>query len=174
MLTTIAIALAALIAGLLIYASTKPDNFHVERSVTIKVSADKIFPLINDLHKWDAWTPYNKDPAMKKTFSGSESGQGAHYAWEGNKDVGKGEITLVATTPPNKLEFDLHMITPFEGRNKASFTLDAAGDATKVTWSLDDKHNLLLKTMTIFMNMDNMIGKDFELGLERLKTVVEK
>lgn len=170
----IAIALAVLIAVLLIYASTKPDNFHVERSVMIKAPADKIFPLINDLHKWDAWTPYNKDSAMKKAFSGSESGQGAHYAWEGNKEVGKGEITLVATTPPNKLAFDLHMITPFEGRNKATFTLDAAGDTTKVTWSLDDKHNLMLKTMTIFMNMDNMIGKDFEVGLVRLKGIAEK
>jgi len=177
MLKLIAIAfivLAALAAGILIYASTKPDSFHVERSVDIKAPPEKIFPLINDFRQWDAWTPYNKDPAMKKTYSGNNSGKGAHYAWEGNKDVGKGEISISDTTPPSKLVFDLHMIAPFEARHVATFSLAAAGDSTKVTWSLDDKHGLLHKTMTLFLNLDHMIGKDFEVGLARLKTVAEK
>jgi uncharacterized protein YndB with AHSA1/START domain len=176
MLNSIAILLAAIvlsIAALLLYASTKPDTLHVERSIHILASPEKIFPFINDFHLWDAWTPYNKDPAMKKNYSGNDSGKGARYAWEGNKEVGKGEITIVDTVPPNKLVFDLHMIRPFEGRNVATFSLTSSGDATQVTWGLDDKHNLLLKTVTLFVNLDKVIGKDFEVGLARLKTVVE-
>lgn len=168
------IVLAALAAAVLIYASTKPDTFHVERSITIKAAPEKIFPLINDFRLWDAWTPYNKDPAMKKTYSGNGSGKGAQYAWEGNKEVGKGEITISDTTPPNKLVFDLHMISPFEGRNVATISLTAAGESTKVTWALDDKHKLMHKTMTLFLNLDNMIGKDFETGLVKLKAIAEK
>jgi uncharacterized protein YndB with AHSA1/START domain len=174
MFKRIAIAIVVLIAGVLLYASTRPDNYHVERSVLIKAAPEKIFAYINDFHRWDEWTPYNKDPAMKKTYSGSASGKGARYAWEGNSDVGQGEITLADSTPPSKLVFDLHMMKPFEGRNVASFSLAAAGDATRVTWSLDDKHNLFLKTLTLFMNMDSMIGRDFEVGLAKLKTAVEK
>jgi hypothetical protein len=169
-----AIAMALLIAVLLLYASTKPDTFHVERSVHINASAENIFPLINDFHRWDAWTPYNKDPAMKKTYSGSASGKGAHYAWEGNKQVGQGEITIVDTTQPSQLVFDLHMIKPFEGRNVARFTLTESSHTTQVTWSLDDKHKLVQKIIALFVNLDNLIGKDFEVGLARLKAVAEK
>jgi hypothetical protein len=174
LLTIVAIAIVVLIAGILIYASTKPDTFHVERSINIKASPEKIFPFINDFHLWDAWTPYNKDPAMKKTYSGNDSGEGAHYAWEGNKEVGKGDITITDTTPPIKLVFDLHMVKPFEGRNVAVISLNVSGDSTNATWSLDDKHNLMLKTVSLFLNLDNTIGKDFEVGLARLKAIAEK
>jgi hypothetical protein len=173
-ITIVAIAIVVLIAVILIYASTKPDTFHVERSINIKVSPEKIFPFINDFHLWDAWTPYNKDPAMKKTYSGSNSGKGAHYAWEGNKQVGQGEITITDTTPPSQLVFDLHMIKPFEGRNVATFTLAESGNTTKVTWCIDDEHKLMQKTIALFVNLDNVIGKDFEVGLARLKAVAEK
>lgn len=174
MLIKIIIVIAALFSLLLIYASTKPDTLHVERSIQIKAPPEKIFPLINDFHQWQAWTPYNKDPAMKKTYGGSESGKGAYYTWEGNQEVGQGEITIAETTPPNQLVFDLHMMKPFEGRNIATFTLTPAGDATTVTWSLDDKQKLMMKVMSLFVNMDKMIGKDFETGLANLKQVVEK
>lgn len=170
----IVIAIAAVIVGVLLYASTKPDSFHVERSIRIEAPADAIFPLINDLHRWDAWTPYNKDPAMKKTYSGSAAGVGARYAWEGNKQVGQGEISIRETQPPQLLVFDLHMIQPFEGRNVASFRLDPEGNATRVTWSLDDRHRLVHKVMGLFLNLDKMIGKDFAVGLAQLKTVVEQ
>ena len=166
--------IAVAVVGLLVYASTKPDSFHVERRVRIAAPPQAIFPLINDLHRWEAWTPYNKDPAMKKTYTGSAAGVGARYAWQGDRRVGQGEISIREALPPHKLVFDLHMIKPFEGRNTASFTLAPEGDgSTRVTWSLDDKHNLMLKTMTIFMDMDRMIGKDFEVGLTQLKTLVE-
>jgi hypothetical protein len=181
MLKLLTIALTAIvipIALILIYASTKPDIFHVERSIGIKASPEKIFPFINDFRLWDAWTPYNKDPMMKKIYSGKDSGKdsgkGAHYAWEGNKEVGKGNITIIDTTPPNKLMFDLHMMAPFEGRNVVTISLKPSGDSTNLTWRLEDKHNLMLKVVTLFVNLDNTIGKDFEVGLVRLKVISEK
>ena len=175
MALTIAAVVVLAIAALLLYASTKPDTFHVERSVLIQVAPEAIFPLINDLHRWDAWTPYNKDPAMKKTYSGSAAGVGARYAWTGDKNVGQGEISIREAQPPHKLVFDLHMIKPFEGRNVATFMLEpqSGGTTTRVTWSLDDKHKLMHKTMSIFLNLDTMIGKDFAQGLAQLKTLME-
>jgi len=170
----IVIAIVVIIIAILIFASTKPDTIHVERSVNIKAPPEKIFPLINDFHQWDLWTPFNKDPAMKKTYSGSASGKGAVYAWAGNKEVGSGDVTIMETMPPNKLVMSLHMITPFEGRNVATFTISPAGDSTKVTWSLDDKHKLLVKVMGLFMNLEKMIGGNFEVGLAKMKTVAEK
>ncbi len=164
---------AVLVAALLLYASTRPDYLHVERSVDIAAPPENIFPLIDDLHEWVRWTPYNKDPDMRVTYSGAVSGPGAHYAWVGDKRVGEGEITLKETTQPNKLIFDLHMIKPFEGRNVATFTLKPSANSTTVTWSLDDKHKLIQKVMTIFFDLDRLIGRDFEVGLERLKKVVE-
>jgi uncharacterized protein YndB with AHSA1/START domain len=175
MLIKIIIAIVVVIIAILVYASTKPDTFHVERSVTIKATPEKIFPLINDFHAWNDWTPYNKDPAMIKTFSGAEQGVGASYAWQGNKEVGKGDIRITASTPPHKVELNLHMIEPFEGgNNPVVFSLGAVGDATKVTWAMDGTSHLMFKVMGLFISMDDMVGKDFEVGLSKLKVLAEK
>ncbi len=163
-----------ILAAILIYAATRPDTVHVERSISINASPEKIFPLINDFHLWNAWTPYNKDPAMKITYSGSTSGKGAAYAWEGNGEVGKGEIAITGTAPPNRVELDLHMIEPFEGRNTVVFTLRVADNSTNVTWGIDCTQNFIAKIMGIFISMDQMIGKDFESGLAKLKATAEK
>lgn len=111
---------------------------------------------------------------MKKTYSANPSGKGAMYAWAGNKEVGRGEITITDTTPPKEVVFSLHMIEPFEGRNHVVFSLDAKGDATTVTWMLEDKHTYFMKVMSLFLNLDKMIGGDFEVGLAKLKAVAEK
>ena len=174
MLKIIALILTVIVAMLLLYAASKPDQFHVERSVSINASPEKIFPLINDLHAWNDWTPYNKDPAMKKMFSGAEQGVGASYAWQGNKEVGQGDITITASTPASKIVFDLHMLEPFAARNVATFTFAAAADSTTVTWSLDGASPLLAKIMGLFFDMDNIIGKDFAMGLAQLKVRAEK
>jgi len=174
MLKIILVAVVMLLAAILIYATTRPDTLHVERAIDIKASPEKIFALINDFKQWDAWTPYNKDPAMKKTYSANASGKGAQYAWEGNKEVGRGEITITDTTPPREIVLALHMIQPFEGHNHVVFSLDAKGDTTTVTWTLEDKHTYFMKVMSLFLNLDKMIGGDFEMGLAKLKTVAEK
>jgi uncharacterized protein YndB with AHSA1/START domain len=174
MLKTIAIAAVVVVMLILIYAATKPDTFHIERAIDIKASPEKLFGLINDFHQWNAWTPYNKDSAMKKTYSDKTSGKGASYAWEGNKEVGKGEIAITESQPNSRIAFDLHMIAPFEGRNHVVFALKPAGEITTVTWILEDTQSYFVKILGIFMNMDKMIGKDFEVGLAKLKSVAEK
>lgn len=174
MLKIIAIAVFVLLLIILLYAATRPDTLHVERSISIRAPQEKLFAIINDFHQWNEWTPYNKDPAMKKTYSGSAIGKGAVYAWEGNKEVGQGEITITDTTPPKEIVLALHMIKPFEGRNHVVFSLDTKGDSTTVTWTLEDRHTYLMKIMSMFINLDKMIGADFEVGLAKLKAVAEK
>ena len=174
MLTTLAFLIVLLIAAVLVYAATRPDNFRVLRSVSIQAAPEKIFPFINDFRQWDAWTPYNKDPAMKKTYGGAASGVGATYAWEGNGQVGQGNIDICASTPPSMVALNLNMVKPFAAKNQVEFTLQPKGDLTEVTWAMDGQHIFIGKVMGLFMSMDNMVGKDFELGLAKLKTLAEK
>jgi hypothetical protein len=174
MLKLILLAVFVLLAIVLVYVSTRPNTFRVERSIDIKAAPEKIFGLINDFRQWNDWTPYNKDPVMKKTYSGSASGKGAMYAWEGNREVGQGEISIIGSTPSSEVALDLHMIKPFEARNSVIFTLSKAGDSTRVTWSLDGKQNLMSKLMGLVFDMDKMVGGDFEVGLARLKAVAER
>ena len=174
MLINIAIAVVVLIAIVLVYAATKPDTFRVQRSTGIKAPPEKIFAVINDLHGWAAWSPYEKkDPAMKKTHSGAASGKGAVYAWDGNNQVGAGRMEIMESSPPTRISIKLDFLKPFEGHNTAEFTLAAEGDSTDVTWAMYGPSPYIAKLMGIFFSMDNMIGKDFEAGLANLKAVAE-
>ena len=164
-----------LVAGLLGYAATKPDTFRVQRSATMKAPPEKIFSLINDFHNWGAWSPWEKlDLAMKKTHSGAASGKGAIYEWEGNKKVGQGRMEITEESPPSKVAIKLDFIKPFQANNKAEFALDRQGDSTNVTWTMDGSQPFMFKVMGVFMNLDNMIGKDFEAGLASMKGIAEK
>jgi uncharacterized protein YndB with AHSA1/START domain len=175
MLKKIVVVLVVVVAGFLAYASTRPDTLRVQRSATIKAPPDKIFPLITDLRRWSVWSPWEKkDPAMKRTFGGADSGQGAVYAWQGNSDVGEGRMEIVEATPPSKVAIQLDFIKPLEGHNVAEFTLKPKGDATDVTWVMYGPTPFIGKVLGIFMNMDAMIGKDFEAGLASLKAAAEK
>jgi Polyketide cyclase / dehydrase and lipid transport len=175
MIKSISLLVLALIVGVLGYAVTKPDSFRVQRNATIKAPAEKIFPLINDFKQWAAWSPWEKrDPAMKRTHSGAPAGKGAAYAWEGNSEVGAGRMEIIESNPTSKVGIKLDFIKPFEGHNTAEFTLDPKGDATNVTWSMFGPSPFMMKVMSIFMNMDSMIGKDFEAGLANLKSAAEK
>ena len=174
-LAYIAVALAVVVIGILIYASTRPDTFRVQRTTTIKAPPEKIFALINDLHAWASWSPYEKkDPGMKRTFSGAPSGKGAVYDWDGDKNVGKGRMEITDTTSPSKIVIKLDFFKPFEGHNTAEFTMEPKGDSTVVTWAMYGPAAFMMKVMGIFMNMDNMIGNDFAAGLANLKAVAEK
>ncbi|HEV3166353.1 MAG TPA: SRPBCC family protein [Isosphaeraceae bacterium] len=167
--------IVVLVVVLLLVAASKPDTMHVERSTSIKAPPEKIFVLINDFHKWGSWSPYEKlDPSMKKTYSGAESGKGAVYEWEGNSKAGKGRMEIAEASSPSKVTIKLDFEKPFEGHNVAAFTLDPKGDATNVTWSMDGPSPFPMKVMGIFLNLDNLIGQEFENGLANLKTVTEK
>ena len=169
------IIIVVLIAAVLIFAATKPDTFRVQRSASIKAPPEKIFSLINDLHSWGVWSPWEKkDPAMKRTHSGAASGKGAVYEWDGNKEVGKGRMEITESSPSSKIAIKLDFIKPFEGHSTAEFTLEAKGDTTNVAWAMHGPSPYIAKVMGIFCNMDRMIGTDFEAGLANLKAVAEK
>jgi uncharacterized protein YndB with AHSA1/START domain len=175
----IAVVLAIVIAIVLILAATKPNTFSVRRATTVKAPPERIFPLINDFHQWGSWSPYeNKDPAMKRSFSGAADGKGAVYGWEGNKNVGSGRMEIMDTSKPSKIVIKLDFFTPFEGHNTAEFTMLPQGDATNlttnVTWLMHGPAPFMSKVMQVFINLDNMIGKDFEIGLANLKRLTEK
>jgi hypothetical protein len=162
------------VGALCAVAATKPDTFRVERSATINASADKIYPLINDFHQWNKWSPYDKiDPDMKRTFSGEDKGKGAVYEWDGDNNAGSGRMEIAESQEPNKVRINLDFTKPFEANNIAEFTMVPEGDATKVTWSMEGKNNFMCKIIQTFCNMDDMCGKDFTTGLKNIKSLTE-
>jgi uncharacterized protein YndB with AHSA1/START domain len=175
MFKIIAIIVAILIAGVLILAATRPDTFRVQRGTSIKAPPEKIFALINDFKSWGAWSPWEKkDPAMTRTFGAATSGKGAVYAWEGNKEVGQGRMEIAESSPPSKLTLKLDFVKPFEAHNIVEFTLAPVGDATNLTWAMRGDTPYFAKIIHVFINMDRMVGKDFETGLANLKALAEK
>jgi uncharacterized protein YndB with AHSA1/START domain len=174
-ITVIGIVAVVLLAALFIYAATKPDVFRVQRAASIKAPPEKIFPFVNDLHRFGAWSPYGKkDPAMKRTFSGPESGSGAVYEWDGDKNVGQGRMEISDTSPPSRVTIRLDFLRPFEAHNMVEFTLAPKGDSTDVTWAMQGPVPYVAKIMHVFFDMDSMVGKDFEAGLANLKSIAEK
>jgi len=174
MLKKIAYSVVAVVGALLLYAATKPDTFRVQRSINIQAPPEKIFGVLNDFHQSVSWSPYEKkDPAMKRAFSGPESGKGAVYQFEGNKEVGKGRLTITDTTPSSKVVIALDMDEPFEGHNTVEYTLDARSGSTDVTWAIHGQQPYIGKVISLFIDCDKMIGKDFEVGLTNLKALSE-
>jgi carbon monoxide dehydrogenase subunit G len=175
-ISLVVVTLLVVVVGVVLaYAATKPDVFRVQRSASIKAPPEKIFPLINDFRSWSSWSPYeHKDPAMKKTFSGAAAGTGAVYEWEGDKNVGSGRIEIADTAPPNKVSIKLDMIKPFAAHNQVEFRLEPRGDVTDVTWAMNGHTPYLAKVMHVFIDVDRMVGQDFEAGLASLKSVAEK
>jgi len=172
---TIAIVVVVLVLGVLGFAATRPDDFTVQRSTSIKAEPAKIYPLLVDFSQWPAWSPWEKlDPTMKRTLSGKVSGPGAVYAWDGSSKVGAGRMEVKEAVPPSKVVIQLDFICPFEGHNITEFTLVPRGEATELQWTMRGPATFMMKLMGLFTNMDKMIGKDFENGLANLKAVAEK
>jgi uncharacterized protein YndB with AHSA1/START domain len=168
------VALGVIVVALLGFAATKPDTFRIERSASIKAAPEVIFAHLNDFRSWGSWSPWEKlDPALQRTYSGAAIGTGAMYAWKGNSDVGSGRMEIVESSPSSKISIKLDFIEPFEAHNTAEFTLKPEGDATTITWVMYGPNQFLGKVMSIFFDMDSMVGKDFETGLANLKTVAE-
>lgn len=173
MLKKIAIGVVVLVAAVLAYAATKPDYMRFERSASIQARPESIQSLITDFREWRAWSPYEtRDPALQRTFSGAPSGKGAVYEWNGNNEVGQGRMEIIESVP-TKVAIKLDFIRPFEGHNIAEFTLEPKGDSTTVTWAMHGPNQYIGKLMSVFIDMDEMIGRDFETGLANLKSVAE-
>jgi len=179
MLKAIAIGAGVVVGGILVLVALRPDTFQVRRSATIKAKPEQIFPLINDLHRFNTWNPFDKkDPNLKGSYSGPESGKGATYAFDGNKNVGKGSIEILDSAPASKVTMALHMLEPFRVDNRVDFTLKPAlgpeAGATEVTWAMQGAVPYFAKIIHLFVNMDRMVGTEFEAGLASLKTIAEK
>jgi hypothetical protein len=177
MLQTIVIILAVLIVivvALLAFAATKPNTVRYTRSTRINAAPEKIAALITDFHKWRLWSPWEKkDPNLKRTYSGKDSGVGAVYAWEGNKNVGSGRMEILEASP-RRIRIQLDFITPFKASNMAEFDLTPQGGTTDVNWVLTAENVFIGKVMSIFLDFDKLIGKDFESGLAEMKATAER
>jgi hypothetical protein len=166
-LVFIAIIFFVIIAG-------RPEEFVVSRSTKISASPGKVFPHVNDLHKWEAWSPWAKlDPNAKNSFEGADSGAGATMSWSGNKKIGEGRMTITGSEANELIRFKLEFVRPFKAVNSAEFLFRPEGGQTVVTWSMSGKSNFFFKAFGLFMDCDNMVGKDFEKGLAAMKSVVE-
>ncbi len=173
MLVIVALLVAAVVL-VLILAAMRPNEFSVQRSIGIRAPADRIFPLIADFRQWPAWSPWEKiDPAMKRTLSGAASGPGAVYEWQGSSKVGQGRMEIREVAEPSKVAIQLDFIKPFEGHNVTEFTLAPRGDTTEVTWVMHGPSPFVSKVMGVFVDMDRMIGKDFERGLAQMKAAAQ-
>lgn len=154
---------------------TRPATFEVKRTIAINAPASAVFPWVAEYEKFGQWSPWDKlDPQMKKTYEGQPGSVGARYSWSGNEDVGTGSMTITSLVPDQKVTQALEFIEPWESSATTDFELTARGDQTEVSWSMSGNNDFMGKAMSLFMNMDDMIGKDYETGLASLKAVVEK
>jgi len=174
MLLNILIGLAVVIVVFVIVVATRPADFRVARTLAFAAPPDAVFPHVNELQQWEAWNPWGKvDPNMKLTYAGPASGVGASYAWVGNNEVGEGRSTITEVRANELVQLKLEFFKPMAGVCVAEFTFKPQGSQTEVTWAMTGKHNFIARAMCLFMNMDKMIGGQFEKGLADLKAIVE-
>ena len=174
MLKKILIAVAVIIVVLAVIVALQPSEFRVARSATISAPAPAVFAQVNDFHKWEAWNPWGKiDPAMKQSYEGAPAGTGAIYTWAGNNEVGEGRMTIIENRPSELIRVKLEFFKPFAATNTAEFTFKPEANQTVVTWSMFGENNFMAKAIHLFINMDKMIGGQFEKGLASMKSIVE-
>ena len=174
MLKKILIAIAAIAVVFVAVVAMQPSEFRIVRSATISAPAPAVFAQVNDFHNWEAWSPWAKlDPAAKATFEGPSAGTGAIFRWAGNDKIGEGSMTITESRPSDLIRITLEFVKPFAATNTAEFTFEPEGNQTAVTWSMAGKNNFMAKAVSLFMNMDKMVGGKFEEGLANMKSVVE-
>jgi Polyketide cyclase / dehydrase and lipid transport len=174
MLLKIVAALAVIVIGFAAFVATRPSEYRVARTTTMAAPASAVFAQVNDFHRWGAWNPWAKlDPAMKQAYEGAPAGPGAVYTWAGNKEVGEGRMTVTESRPNELVRINLEFLKPFAATSTAEFRFSPEGDRTAVTWSMVSQTNFVAKIVHLFVDMDTMIGGNFERGLADMKMVVE-
>jgi hypothetical protein len=175
MLPTILIVVALIVVGLIAFVAMQPPDFRLSRSATMSAAPADVFAQVNDFQRWDNWSPWAKiDPAMKVTYDGPPSGEGAAYSWDGNNKAGAGKMTITKSQPTKQIVIRLEFLRPFKATNQAEFAFEPKGSDTLVTWTMTGTKNFMMKAVHLMMNMDKMVGPDFEKGLAQMKAVVEK
>jgi hypothetical protein len=173
-LKKILIALFIIVVAFLVVVALQPSEFRIARSTVIAAPAPRIFGQVNDFHNWEKWSPWEKrDPAMKRLYEGAPAGTGAVYRWDGNKEVGTGTMTIVESRPSELIRIKLEFLKPFRATNAAEFTFKPESDRTAVTWSMTGNNNFIAKAVHLFINIDKMVGDDFDRGLAQMKQVAE-
>ncbi len=171
----LALGFAAALVAFLLYVASRPSEFSISRTLAIRATSAELFSRVNDFHRWADWSPYDKrDPSLQRTFEGAAAGKGAIYRWVGNKDVGEGSMALRESVPASRIEIELAFLKPFPGNNQVVFTFEPSGEETRVTWAMTGRYAFVPKLVGVFLNMDQMIGKDFEAGLASLRDVATR
>lgn len=174
MLKKILIGLAVVIAVFVVIVALQPADFVVTRSAPMNATPEAVFERVNDLRKWQDFSPWAKlDPNAKITFSGPATGVGSAFGWAGNKDIGEGRMTITESSPGKLVRYRLDFVKPFEGTNDSALAFERNGNQTVVTWSMSGKNNFLFKAVGLFIDCDKMVGEQFEQGLQNLKKLVE-
>ena len=174
MLKKILVFLVLAIAIFAIVVAMQPADFSITRNATVAAPAAAVFSQVNDFHKWEAWSPWAKlDPSMKATYEGPTDGPGSIYTWSGNNEVGEGRMTLTESKPSEFVRIKLEFLKPFAATNTTEFLFKPEGNQTAVTWTMTGKNNFIAKAFNLVMNMDKMVGGDFEKGLAQMKAAVE-
>jgi hypothetical protein len=177
MLKKVALAVIILLLGVPLLvagiALTRPATYLVQRSITSSASPDAIYHAVVDFHRWERWSPWARlDPKQKTTVVGQ--GQGAVYTWDGDDKVGAGRMTIVEDAPGSKVGIKLEFLRPWASTSETSFLMVPDGAGTRVTWLMKGTHGFVGRAMSIFMDMDKMLGPDFEKGLAALKAEAER
>ena len=168
------LGIAAVIVVFAVFVALQPADFRIERSATMRAPAPAAFAQVNDFQNWRAWSPWEKvDPALKRSYEGPKAGPGAVYAWQGNKDVGEGRMTITESRPGELVRIKLEFFKPFAATNTAEFNFKPAGDNTTVTWTMTGQNSFLSKAICLFVDMDKMVGGMFDQGLAQMKSLVE-
>ncbi|NOT32837.1 MAG: SRPBCC family protein [Candidatus Eisenbacteria bacterium] len=179
MLVKILIGVAGVLVLFFVVVATRPSVYHVERKLEVAAPPHVAFGVLNDLHQFAGalvlfGSPLEKsDPNLQKTFEGPAAGVGQSFAWSGNKEVGKGKLTIEESVPGQKVGMKLEFVEPMKSTANCTLTLASTPTGSFVTWSMDGNHNFLGKAIGMFMDMDKMLGSDIEKGLAQLKTVAE-
>ena len=173
-LAIVFIALGVAVLLLLAYAATRPDEYRVERRARIAAPAPQVWPLISELRAFNRWNPYErKDPLIKGAYSGAASGVGSRYDWD-SREVGSGSLEITGQQLGRAVQMKLDFVKPFEAHNQAEFALEPTPDgATEVRWTMHGPANFMSKLMGVFIDMDRMVGRDFEDGLQNLRHLAE-
>lgn len=168
------LALAVLIAALVGFIALQPSDFRVSRSATFAAPPELVFAQVNDFHKWDDWSPWAKlDPQAKNVFEGPDQGEGATFRWDGNDQVGAGNMTITESRPHELILIRLEFIRPFAGVSTTEFTFEPVGEGTKVAWTMSGKNDFIGKAIGLILDCDTMVGASFEEGLENMRAIVE-
>ena len=166
--------IVAIVVVFCVVVAMQPAHFTITRSAIFNAPTAALFAQVNDFSKWPAWSPWEKlDPNMKKTVSNPSAGKGASYAWVGNSEAGEGKMTIADSRPNEAIKVDLEFIKPFAMKSITDFTFKPEGDRTTMTWTMTGENNFMTKAFGLMMNMDKLVGTDFENGMANLKPIVE-